>query len=163
MFESLRAIAEVRLTRRAAVLASVLAGTALISILVFFIFGNDRSKRVLFFPAEGRLVSEMRFLPNHRDIEGDMTELVREEILGQVSHAAERLVSKDVILMSLFVRNRVAYIDLSADFFLAQAGYPLMEEAALDVLRKAVRFNFPHVREVVFTVDGQVPNFSSRK
>jgi hypothetical protein len=163
VFESLRAITEVRLTRRAAILASIMAGIACISILVFFFFGNSRTKRVLFFPAQGQLVSEQRFLPNHGDIEGDMTELIREEILGPVSHDAQRLMSKDVTLKSLFVRNHVAYIDLSADFFLEQARYPLGGEAALEVLRKAVRFNFPHVREVVFTADGQVPNFSSRK
>ncbi len=162
MLDSLRVITEIRLTRRAAVLASIFAGIAVISLLAFFLLGNTRVKRVLFFPVEGRLASEQRYLPNHRDAEMDMAELVREEILGPVRHDAQRLMSKNVILQSLFIRSRVAYIDLSPELFLEEAGYPLSSGEALKVLEKSVRFNFPHIREVVFTVDGQVPSFGAR-
>ena len=162
MLDSLRAITQIRFTRRASALASVFAGVAIISVLAFFLFGNSRAKRVLFFPIEGGLAAEQRFLPNHMETEQDMAELVREEILGPVRHDALRLMSKDVVLQSLFVRNHLAYIDLSPELFLEGAGYALHAEAALTVLKKALRFNFPHIREVVFTVDGQIPSFSAR-
>jgi hypothetical protein len=165
VLDNLRVFARVRLNRGAMIAGAALVGVTILSLLLFFLIGSTRARRILFFPQDGtgRLVSEQRFLPTRRDLEGDMSELVREEILGAVRNDAQRLVSKDVALRSLFVRGRVAYIDLSADLILSGNEFPLHGADVLKVLRRSICFNFPRVREVVFTVDGQVPNFNDRE
>jgi hypothetical protein len=58
---------------------------------------------------------------------------------------------------SLLVRRGVLYVDLSAPAAIPDplAPLPLVEAAA--ALGRAVRFNFPGIREIAFTVDGQAP------
>jgi hypothetical protein len=97
-------------------------------------------------------------------VEGDLEELVNGVILGPVSHDSARLLPRDTTVRALFLRGRVMYLDLSAEAVLTgNDDYPLRGEAALEALRKTIRFNFPRVREVFLLVDGQIPRFGEKK
>lgn len=165
MFNRPAFLDSVHVGRPAAVAGFSLFGVLALSLLVFFIWGNGRVKRVLFFPLEisGRLVSEERMLANHHNLEADLRELVDEEILGPERHDAALLIPRELTVRSLFVRSRVLYLDLSADFVTAGPDYPLRGKEALDAMRRSINFNFPRVREVAVTIDGQEPRFPEKK
>jgi hypothetical protein len=151
-----------RLDKRAAIAGSAFLGVLALSILFFTLFGNSRIKRVFFFPmgASGRLVTEARFVPNYGDIERDIGELVNGEILGPVDHGMKLLIPRDVTVGSLFVRDRILYLDLSADFAVLGRELPLTGADSLGVLRKSISFNFPGIRDIIFLVDGQAPAYA---
>ncbi len=165
MLDRLDFLLRARLNRRQSAVALVFLGALAVSLALAFTVGNTRSRRVLFFPAEGsgRLVAEERSLPNHHDLEGNLRELVDGEILGPAGRGAALLFPRDVTVRSLFVRARVLYLDLSPEIVLAGPEQPLRGEQALAVLEKSVRFNFPHLRSVVFTVDSQAPRFTAEE
>ncbi len=158
-------LSRVRLGRPPLAAGIVLLSVLSFSLLFFFMVGDRRGKRVLFFPGEkaGGLVAEERFLPNHGDVEKDLEELVNGVILGPVNHGSARLLPRDTTVRALFLRGHVLYIDLSADMVLAGREYPLRGKEALDALHRTICFNFPRVREVFFLVDGQIPYFGEKK
>ena len=148
-----------RLEKRSAAVGIAFFGVLVLSVLLFFLFGNSRVGRVFFFPADasGRIAAEKRLVPNYGDAERDIRELVEGEILGPVDHDLKLMISREVTLRSLFVRNRILYLDLSANFAVLGDDLPLKGGKALEALRKAILFNFRGIREIVFLVDGQAP------
>jgi len=148
-----------RLEKRSAAVGIAFFGVLALSVLLFFLFGNTRVGRVFFFPAgaSGRVAAEKRFVPNYGDTERDIRELIEGEILGPVDHDLELLMPREVTIHSLFVRNRILYLDLSANFAVLGDDLPLRGGDALEALQKAVSFNFRGIREIVFLVDGQAP------
>jgi hypothetical protein len=155
----------IRLGRRQQIAGLVLIGVLAISLALTLTVGTARLKRVLFFPADGlgRLVAEERFLPNHRGLERNIRELVDGEILGPTRHDAGLLMPREVTVRTLFVRSRVLYLDLSEELVLPGPDVLLQGAGALKVMEKAILFNFPRVRQVVFTVGGQAPRFAEEK
>lgn len=165
MLDRLDFLLRIRLGRRPMAVGLVFLGALVLSLSFALSVGNARARRVLFFPAgaPGRVAIEDRYLPNHRGLEGDLRELVDGEILGPTRRDAALLFPRDVRVRSLFVRSRVVYIDLSPELVFAGPEQPLHGEQALALLDKSIRFNFPRVREVVYTVDGQAPRFAARE
>jgi hypothetical protein len=151
-----------RVDRSASIVGIVFLGALAVSILLFLLVGNSRVKRVFFFPAstDGRIAAESRLVPNHGDIELDIREFVEGEILGPVDYDFKLLMPREVTVRTLFVRSRVLYVDLSADFAVLGQGLPLGKAEMLDELKAAISFNFPRIREIVFLVDGQTPVFA---
>ncbi len=154
-----------RLEKRAASIGIAFFGVLVMSVLFFFLFGNTRVGRVFFFPADsaGRISTEKRFVPNYGDAERDIRELIEGEILGPVDHDLKLLIPREVTLGSLFLRNRILYVDLSANFAVLGDDLPLRGGGALEGLRKAVMFNFRGIREIVFLVDGQAPFYGQKE
>lgn len=150
----------IRLDKRSAAVGCAFFGALVLSVSLFFLFGNSRIRRVFFFPlgVSGKISAEARMVTNHGDIEGDIRELVEGEILGPVNHGMKLLISRNVTLQSLFVRNRVLYLDLSP-IAVVEDGLPLRLGEAIGVLKRSISFNFPIIRETVILVDGQVPVF----
>jgi hypothetical protein len=58
------------------------------------------------------------------------------------------------------VRRAVLYVDLSAQSAIPDPAAPLPLEEAAAALARTVRLNFPGIREIAFTVDGQSPRAS---
>jgi hypothetical protein len=154
-----------RLGRRALVAGGAFLTVLVLSLLLFFLTGDRMITRVLFFPlgGVGTLVTEERYLPNHHNLEEDLRELVEGEIMGPVRHDATLLMPRDVTVRSLFVRNRILYLDLSAELVLAGPEYPLRGVDVFPALRRSISFNFPRVREAFITIDGQDPCFDGKE
>jgi hypothetical protein len=137
-----------------------------LSLTVFLFSPAARARRVIFFPAtqtEGlaakphRLVAEERFLPRHRDADRDVRELVEAALLGPALHGEAPLFPPAATVRAVMVRRGVLYVDLSAEAAIPDPVVPLSLAEAASALGRAVRFNFPLIREIAFTVDGQAP------
>lgn len=158
-------ILRARLQGRAAILGGALLGACALSVLLFLLLGNGKVSRVLFFPdvRGGRLVAEQRSLPRQRGLEGEVRELVEGVLLGPMRHDLARLFPRGVTVQSLIVQNRVLYLDLSPGAALPDPEAPLDAAAALGALARSIRANFPRVRELSVSIDGQVPRASEKK
>lgn len=152
-------ILQARLRGRPAIVGGVLLGALAVSLLLFLLLGNGKVPRVLFFPDTrgSRLVAEQRALPRHRGLEQEARELVEGFLLGPLRPDLARAFPRGVTVQSLLVRNRVLYVDISASAALPDPEVPLEAGEALEVLARAIRVNFPRVREVQATIGGQLP------
>ncbi len=84
MFRSIEFITSLRLRGRPAIVAYVILGTLLVSVVSFLLVGNGRVERILYFPREhgNGFVAEPRFLTRHWGLEANIRELVNGVLLG---------------------------------------------------------------------------------
>jgi hypothetical protein len=166
VIDRLTMLARMRVGRGSAAAGAALLVLFAISFALYLVWPSVRVHRVLFFPStENRsepaekvqLIAEERFLPRHRDPDRDARELVEAVLLGPARHGAAPLFPPATTVRILMVRRGVLYVDLSAAAAIPDplAFLPIGEAAA--ALSRAIRFNFRWIREVAFTVDGQVP------
>ena len=157
-------ITEMRLRGRAAVAGGVLAATLLLSLGFFFLLGNRSVVRVLFFPSDTgtRLVAEQRFVPRTRGLEAQVTSLVDDVLLGPMNPDAVRLFPRGVTVNAVLIQGRTAFLDLSQRLLFEDPEIPLHGKPALNALERSIRFNFPRIREIVISIDGQRPRFPDR-
>lgn len=112
-------------------------------------------KFVFMFPCvdEGKYVLETRYLkenPNKEDIAYFTDELV----LGSGLERTKYLFTPGTKILSCFERNKVVYIDLSADII--YMGHNVISiRDGIDLLKKNIKNNFPHIEEVQVFVDGK--------
>ncbi len=159
-------LAALRVRGRPAVAGAAFLGLLALSLVLFLAPSPGRVRRVLFFPSTttreapgkpARLVAEARLLPRHRDAGRDARELVDAVLLGPARHGEAPLFPAATTVRTLVVRRGVLYVDLSAQAAFPDPVAPVALEDAAAALRRTVRFNFPGIREIAFTVDGQVP------
>lgn len=165
MFRSIEFIRDLRVRGRAAIVGYILLGTLAVSVLAFFIVGDHRVERVLYFPREhgNGFVAEPRFLTRHRGLEASITELVNSVLLGPSRPEAARLFPRGATVRAVMVRGHTLFLDLTSQVLVADPEVPLTGAGAFDALGKSIRLNFPRVREIVLYIDGQVPRFSGKK
>jgi hypothetical protein len=151
----------IRLRGAAAVTGIVLGGVLVVALAAFLLFGNGTVSRVLWFPAEGGkgAVAEERRLPRHLRLEDSAAELASGVLLGPARSDAERLFPRGARVDSVFLVGRTLLVDLSPLVLQEDVELHVRGQAALDLLARTLRDSFPRVREIVFTIDGQVPRF----
>jgi hypothetical protein len=156
---------QTRLRGRPAIIGISLLGVLLLSVLFFLFFGNDRSERLLFFPAQTgrRMVAEERFLPRHRTLEENAAEVAEGVLLGPTRNDALRIFPRGGSVLSALLHGRTLYLDLSPNLLADDSEVPLKGKDALDALGRSLRFNFPSIHEIVFFIDGQLPRFTPKK
>ncbi len=161
MLSRLEFLLDTRLRGRPAIIGYVILGTLAISLLVFFVAGNRRVERILYFPREHGhgLVAEDRFVTRHRGLPGNVTELVEGIFLGPTRHDASRLFPRGASVRAALVRGHTLFLDLSSHVLEQDPEVPLQGRAAIDVLERSIRFNFPRLRDIVVYIDGQLPRF----
>ncbi|HEY9592885.1 MAG TPA: GerMN domain-containing protein [Spirochaetia bacterium] len=157
-------IRDMRLRGKPAVLGLVILGVLALSLLLFFLTGNSRVSRILYFPTQSghRLVAEQRFVPRHRGIENDVTELAEGVLLGPTRHDAVRLFPRGGRVISAMVNGRTLYLDLSSQLLVDDPEAPLKGADALSALARTIRLNFPGLKQIVFLIDGQQPRFPKK-
>lgn len=161
MLDRLDFLLRLRLRGKPATIGAVLLGVLVVSLLLFFLFGNAKVSRVLYFPGLSgqRLVGEERLIPRQGTLVAEITQTAEEVLLGPARNDALRLFPRGGRVIAAFVEGRTIIMDLSPLVLLADPEVPLRGSAALDALRKSLLFNFPHLREVDFFIDGQPPRF----
>ncbi len=161
MLERLDHLLRIRLRARPAIIGWVFLAVLVLSLALFLLLGDRTVSRVLFFPGLGgrRIVAEERMLPRHGSFEQDIVEVAEGVLLGPARSDALRLFPRGGRVNAVFVSGRTLIVDLSALVLAGDAEVPLRGQAALDVLARSLRFNFPRFREVDFYIDGQVPRF----
>jgi hypothetical protein len=166
VIDRLRTLAALRVRGRPAVAGAAFLALLALSLVLFLAPSPGRVRRVLFFPSTttreapgkpARLVAEARLLPRHRDTNRDARELVDAVLLGPARHGEAPLFPAATSVRTLMVRHGVLYVDLSAQAAIPDLVAPVPLADAAAALSRAVRFNFPGIREIAFTVDGQVP------
>lgn len=136
----------------------LLVATFAVSILFFFLFRGPLHYQVLFFPQMrgGELSGERRMVPRVRDPKLAARQLAEELILGPVEIFHARIVPRSTRIRNIMLRDKVLYLDLSTDIL-----HEIETEEAFWEIKRAfehtIRFNYRTIRDVVFTVDGQVP------
>jgi len=166
VIDRLRALARLRVRGRAAAAGASFLALFALCLAVFLVSPEARVRRVIFFPSTGsraasgkpaRLVAEQRFLPRHRDADRDVRELVEAVLLGPARHGEAPLFPPATTVRTLMVRRSVLYVDLAPRAAIPDPSAPLPLAEAAAGLARAVRFNFPWIREIAFSVDGQAP------
>ena len=87
------------------------------------------------------------------------------EIIGQAVMLAGKLEAMELIPIKDHP-NRFNILSVMPDAAYMAGRIALTEEEAkiaLDALAKTIRFNFPRFHEVVFYIDGQVPQYPDEK
>jgi len=165
VLDRLDSILRMRL-RGAAGGAGIAFGAVLVvSLLFFFLWGNGRVGRILYFPATaGRgQVAEMRFMPRHSSLEASVEETANNVLLGPTSPDAQRLFARGALVSAVMVSGRTLYVDLTPQVLIDDPEAPRKGQDALAILTRSLRRNFPRFTEVVYLIDGQVPHFPEKK
>ena len=126
----------------------------LLSVLLYFHKAYGK-KYVFIFPCvdEGKYVLETRYLkenPNKEQIAYFADELV----LGSGLERTKYLFTPGTKIISCFERNKIVYINLSADII--YMGHNVISiRDGIDLLTKNIKKNFAHVEDVQVFVDGK--------
>ena len=153
-----------RLRGTPAVIGAAFVGTLGVSLLLFFLLGNSRVGRILYFPSpSGRIVAEMRYVPRHPSVEESVEEAANNVLLGPTRHDALRLFARGATVTAVMVSGRTLYVDITPQILVDDPEVPLKGPDALSALTRSLRLNFPRFSEVVYLIDGQVPKFAEKK
>jgi hypothetical protein len=149
----------------AAAIGVAFTGTLVVSALLFFLLGNSRVARILFFPSQpaGRIVAEMRFVPRHATLEENVQETADNVFLGPTRHDALRLFPRGATVTAVMVSGRTLYLDVTHQILIEDPEVPLKGAEALAAFARSLKQNFPRFAEVVFFIDGQAPHFPEKK
>ena len=136
-----------------------------VSLLCFFLWGNGRVARILYFPASaGRgQVAEMRYVTRHPGLEASVQEMVNSVLLGPTNPDAERLFARGAVVSAVMVSGRTLYLDLTPQVLMDDPETHRRGQEAFDILTRSLRRNFPRFADVVYLIDGQVPHFPDKK
>ena len=136
----------------------IAAATVAVLLLISSLFYAKKAygkKYVFIFPCvdEGKYVLETRYLkqnPNKDEIAYFADELV----LGSGLERTKYLFTPGTKINSCFERNKIVYIDLSADII--YMGHNVISiRDGIDLLKENIKKNFAHVEDVQVFVDGK--------
>jgi hypothetical protein len=116
-------------------------------------------ERVLFFPGTvtSDLTGERRVLPRFQSKEENLRAFVEDLILGPTSIYSSPALPEDTQVQLFMLRNDALYLDLSEELLFNGNDVHLTPAESLAALRKNIAFNFPHLRDIVLTVNGYLP------
>ncbi|MBI9102142.1 MAG: GerMN domain-containing protein [Spirochaetales bacterium] len=128
-----------------------------LSILFYVVFGYPKVERIFFFPMDHTLETsgESRKVPRHALDEENLEEYVREWLLGPLVLEHRNLYPRNTRLLTLIYREGTLYLDFSMNIMMKSDESPLNFNEILDVITLGVKFNFPVVEKVVYTIEGE--------
>ncbi len=149
--------------RTTIILAGALALIFLISAVSYLIWGNEQEEQVLFFPVNQTLEArgEGRILPRKDTKEQEIELLVREILLGPFNVNYMPVVPGDSRIRSILLREETLYIDFTIDVVFQEAGSALSLRESLAYIGRSIQFNFPRVRKIVYSINGNQLESSS--
>jgi len=134
----------------------------LISLTIYITSNLHKAGRIFFFPdyQSGKIIGEARRIPRIPfDRERNMEIFVKELLLGPMSMSFAPVFSTGNKLEKILYRNKIVYLDLNFMTLLPDKKAVQDFRDSILLLEKNIKFNFPHVRELVITVLGQKPEF----
>jgi hypothetical protein len=134
-------------------------GSFLFSLGAFIIERFDIEKRLLFFPEhiQRSISGEVRNIIKHNSLEDNLEIFIREIILGPMNIKHGRLFSPETKVRSVVIREGIAYVDFSSGILLSGEEVKIAFDESLECLKNALLFNFTRLKDVIFTVEGQIP------
>ncbi|WP_028973114.1 GerMN domain-containing protein [Spirochaeta cellobiosiphila] len=114
---------------------------------------------MLFFPRgiSRELIGEVRYVPQRKDREEAIRLVVKELFLGPAEYQNTLLVPRGSKLKAVILRDKKLYLDLSKSVILGHEDQSSYVDKVYNGIEKTVRFNFPSVKEIVITIEGQTP------
>lgn len=143
------------------VIVATLGVVFLLSLAIFL--GSERkTKALLFFPTDDPTIvhGDFHILPLSDTEEENMRTLLSEVLLDPFDYKLNRVVPSGVRINSfILTKERTVYVDLSIELAHIDGDTPTLEESQLmlDILEKNLLFNFKKIRNVQFSVDGEIP------
>ena len=130
------------------------------SSVFFFRSSINRTDRIFFFPdhKSSNPIGETRKIPRIPfDKEKNMEIFVKELLLGPVSMNLDPLFSAGTKLEKILYRDKTVYLDLNFMALLPDKRAIHDFGGSIILVEKNIKFNFPHVENVVVTILGQIP------
>lgn len=145
--------------RKSTVFAGMMVFIFLFSLAFFLIFADNKQEVVLFFPNDSnhQLTGEMRVVPKKSTVEGNLREVVNGLILGPEKLRHNRALAKSTMIRSLLVRGGLLYLDFSPGILFPEGDTSTGFSESLDAIRRSIRFNFPGIKKIIITVNGELP------
>jgi len=142
--------------RTTIILAGALALMFLISAVSYLIWGNEQEEQVLFFPTNQTMEArgEARILPRKDTKEQEIELLVKEVLLGPFNIDYMPVFPRDSRIRSIMLREDTLYIDFTIDVVFREAGSSLSLRESLSFIGLSIQFNFPRVRNIVYSING---------
>lgn len=129
--------------------------------LLFNIFMNDgTARRVLFFRDElsQEIRGEERRLPKRDSTEENIKLLIREVILGPENYHYSQVVPDSTSIRSMLYRDNTVYLDFNMDILFPKNSFEMPFDEMIEAVKKTVYYNYPLLKNVYVTVNGQVPH-----
>jgi hypothetical protein len=141
------------------ILGGILAFFLAVSLFLFLFLNHGWVERVIFFPryAENGSLGETRRLPKRDTREEELHYFIEEMILGPRNIENNPVVPENTELRAVIFREQVLYLDLSEDVLFQASGKPLPLERRMALIRGSIEFNFPWVKEIIITINGEIP------
>jgi hypothetical protein len=138
---------------------SLLIGSLAISVLVFVFLGQERVRRTLFFPdlLSGEIHAEERIVTRRGEQRSAVRLALEEVILGPADINSSRVLPKGTAIDALFIDDRTVYVDLGIAAIEQSPDVRVNFADSVALIERNILFNFRSLKEVVVTVDGQVP------
>ncbi len=138
---------------------SLILALFVFSLLSWLICLPRYQRMVFLFPGvvNSAVQGETRLVPRVYGRENRIRTAVDEILLGPISVERSPLFPPESRLRSLLYRHGKVYIDFDASIFLDNENLVLNFEKALDVFRESLLLNFPYIKLIQITVNGQIP------
>ncbi len=136
------------------------------SLTVYTVVNFHKSERVFFFPdhQNSRIVGETRKIPAFfLKKEKNIDIFVNELLLGPINMKLDPLFSSGTKPEKVLYRNKIVYLDLNFKALVPDKKAIHGFDKGVKMLDKNIRFNFPYVSKVVFTISGHELENTSRE
>jgi len=138
---------------------AALMAVLFLTVLVLFNFENGRNQYVLFFPLDSMKGknAEIRNIFRSSDASHKMDLFVHELLLGPEVLQMNPFIPSGTKLKASIIKDDTLYLDFNKDFINEIPGMPISYAEKINYIQENVRFNFPQIKEIVVTVEGQIP------
>jgi hypothetical protein len=132
---------------------------SLLSVILLLNLNHGRNSYVMFFPLDSRSGknAEIRMVHRRRGEDLRIKRFVSELILGPVELELNPFIPVGTKMKSMVRSGQTLYLDFNRFFIDESARIPLSYDEKMGFLRENILFNFPAIKEIVVTVEGQVP------
>lgn len=131
----------------------------IVTVVCYIAKGAEKKRYVFLYPGSdtGLLTAERRYLRKRSSSEGNVRAFVDDLLLGPVSIDLLRFIPKNTQVLSLMLRDRVLYLNLSTNVVLEEAEASWDTGMKVQGLANNLYYNFPRLRDVKVFINGQIP------
>ncbi len=131
----------------------------LFTVLVLFNVGFGRSRYILFFPLDSMngMNAEVRDVYRASSADKRLEIFLNELILGPVALRMNPFIPQGTKVRSFIHSGEKLYLDLDRGFLNESQRIFLDHEEQIELLTRNIQFNFPGIKEITVTVEGQIP------
>ena len=142
------------------IIAGLIAGCFLLSLLLFLFLDNGLEPRIMLFPGMNlsKQTGEIRYIPRQASMEERIEKYIQEFILGPSQLDLSRLFPEQTKLQSVILRDSTLYVDFSEDVLFQERDNLLPFEETIELFRHSLIINFRWIKNIYITVNGQLPD-----